>query len=137
MAAYIKTGKHTGRRSGGFTLMELLVVLALVALIASLVTPIVSGSILRAKEATLKENLTVMRKALDDYYADNARYPLTLTTLAEKKYLRKIPVDPFTERDDSWIEVREESEGDTESGIIDVHSGAEGKTQDGQDYREW
>lgn len=123
-------------RQRGFTLMELLVVLALVAVLASLVTPIVSSSIQRAKEATLKENLFVLRKAIDDYYADIGAYPPTLDALVEKRYVRKVPVDPITERADSWQFTREE-EGGEEAGIIDVHSGAEEAATDGSAYREW
>jgi general secretion pathway protein G len=123
-------------RERGFTLMELLVVLALVAVLAGLVTPIVSSSIQRAKEATLKENLFVLRKAIDDYYADTGAYPPNLDALVEKRYIRKVPADPITERVDSWQVVHEE-EGGEEPGIIDVHSGAEETAADGSAYREW
>jgi general secretion pathway protein G len=123
-------------RERGFTLMELLVVLALVAVLAGLVTPIVSSSIQRAKEATLKENLFVLRKAIDDYYADAGAYPPSLDVLVEKRYVRKVPVDPITERADSW-QVALEEEGGDEAGIIDVHSGAEETAADGSAYREW
>lgn len=116
--------------------MEMLVVLALIAVLASLVAPVVSGSILRAKESTLKENLLVMRKAIDDYYADNASYPQSLDVLVEKKYIRKIPNDPFTERPDSWQTVMSEGEGE-DAGIIDIHSGAEEAASDGTSYKEW
>lgn len=120
----------------GFTLVELLIVLTLLALIASIVTPIVASSIQRAKEATLKENLFVMRKAIDDYYADTGKYPGELQELAEKRYLRKIPVDSLTERDDTWVLVREEGESES-NGIIDVRSGSEEKSADGQAYKDW
>lgn len=123
-------------RERGFTLMELLVVLALVAVLAALVTPVVSSSIQRAKEATLKENLFVLRKAIDDYYADVGAYPPSLDALVEKRYVRKVPTDPVTERSDSWQVTREE-EGGEEAGIIDVHSGAEEEAADGSAYREW
>ena len=131
MALFTRPG-----RFHGFTLMEMLVVLALIAVLASLVAPVVSGSILRAKESTLKENLFVMRKAIDDYYADNASYPQSLDVLVEKKYIRKIPNDPFTERTDSWQTVMSEGEGE-EAGIIDIHSGAEETASDGTSYKEW
>lgn len=134
MVAITKSGN---RRCAGFTLMELLVVLTLIAVLASLVAPVVSGSILRAKESTLKENLLILRKAIDDYYADNARYPESLGILVEKRYVRKIPVDPFTERGDSWVEVRDDSADVKQPGIVDVHSGAEEKSSDGEAYREW
>ena len=124
------------RRKQGFTLVELLLVLFVVALLASLVTPVVTNSIYRAREATLKEDLNVMRKAIDDYYADNGRHPETLAKLVEKRYLRAIPIDPITERKDSWLEIKEENKG-KEQGVVDVKSGAEGKSADGVPYREW
>lgn len=131
MARSIKIGN-----ARGFTLMEMLVVLALIAVLASLVAPVVSGSIVRAKESTLKENLFVMRKAIDDYYADNAAYPSSLDVLVEKKYIRKIPVDPFTDRADSWQTTTSEGEGE-DAGIDDIHSGSEEVASDGTNYREW
>lgn len=117
----------------GFTLMELLIVMTLLALIAAIAVPVVSNSVNRAKEATLKEDLQVMRKIIDDYYADVGSYPESLKVLVEKKYLRKIPVDPFTERDDTWVEVYAENQ----NGIIDIKSGAEGSNSDGSAYRDW
>jgi general secretion pathway protein G len=126
------------RRNGGFTLMELLLVLALIALLASLVSAVVTGSIHRARESTLKENLFTMRKAIDDYYADNGGYPAELGVLVEKRYIRKIPVDPFTELSDSWILVRTDDDGQGKgSGIIDVHSGSEEMADNGVPYKEW
>jgi general secretion pathway protein G len=124
------------RTARGFTLMELLVVLTLVAVLASLVAPVVSSSILRAKEATLKENLFIMRKAIDDYYADQGDYPGSLQQLVEKRYIRRLPVDPLTDRSDSWVEARAEEDG-KQGGIIDVRSGSEEKSGDGAAYRDW
>lgn len=120
----------------GFTLMELLLVLALVALLASLAAPMVNNSIVRARESALKEDLYIMRKAIDDYYADVGAYPNELSQLVEKRYLRRIPTDPFTDRADSWVLVRDDSEGSS-NGIMDVLSGAEGEAQSGGPYREW
>lgn len=120
----------------GFTLMELLLVLALVALLASLSAPMVNNSIVRARESALKEDLYIMRKAIDDYYADVGAYPNELSVLVEKRYLRRIPTDPFTDRADSWVLVRDDSEGSS-NGIMDVLSGAEGEAQSGDPYREW
>ncbi len=124
------------RKNGGFTLVELLVVLTLVAILASLVAPVVSGAIARAKESALKENLFILRKAIDDYYADQGDYPSGLNQLVEKRYIRKLPVDPLTDRSDSWIEVRSEDDG-KQGGVIDVHSGSEEKSSDGAAYKEW
>lgn len=123
-------------RYSGFTLIELLVVLALMAVLAGLVTPIVSSSITRAKESTLKENLFVLRKAIDGYYADVGAYPTELKQLVDKRYIRKIPVDPMTDRADSWIEVRDDKDA-KQQGIIDIHSGSEEISSTGESYREW
>lgn len=120
-------------RARGFTLIELLLVLTLVALLASLAAPVVSQSVVRAKESVLREDLFVMRKALDDYYADTGTYASELAVLVEKRYLRRLPVDPFTERSDSWVAVAAE-EGE---GVADVRSGTEATSAQGVPYAEW
>lgn len=120
-------------RARGFTFIELLLVLTLVALLASLAAPVVSQSILRARESVLKEDLFVMRKALDDYYADTGAYVSELAVLVDKRYLRRLPVDPFTERSDSWVAVPAEEGG----GVVDVRSGSEAVNAAGVSYAEW
>lgn len=131
-------GTKTGRGQAGFTLIELLLVLLLVALLVSLVAPVVTGSVQRAKESTLKENLYVMRKAIDDYYADRGAYPPDLDELVKKQYLRKIPKDPITDNKDSWVLVRSESDGkDGQEGIIDIRSGSDDKGIDGTAFKDW
>lgn len=120
--------------SRGFTLVELLLVLFVVALLASLVAPVVTGTIQRARESSLKQDLHVMRKALDDFYADTGRYPESLKQLVEKRYLRRIPVDPFTENAATWIEIKGEGK---DTGVMDVRSGSEEKNADGVPYRDW
>lgn len=122
------------RGNCGFTLVELLLVLFVVALLASLVAPVVTGTIQRARESSLKEDLYQMRKALDDFYTDNGRYPESLKQLVEKRYLRKIPVDPITDSATTWIEVKGEGK---DTGVMDVRSGAEEKAADGVPYRDW
>lgn len=117
----------------GFTLLELLLVMTLLAILAGISAPVVSNSIRKSKEATLKEDLQVMRKVIDDYYTDVGHYPKSLSTLAEEKYLRKIPVDPFTERADTWVEIYSEENG----GVIDIKSGAIGTNKDNSPYSEW
>lgn len=124
-------------RARGFTLMELLIVLVLIGLLAGLAAPVVTGSIQNARESTLKESLHNMRKAIDDYYADTGSYPDTLEALVQKRYLRKLPLDPITDRKDSWVLVREEREGQGGGGIMDVRSGAEGNASDGKPFKEW
>lgn len=120
----------------GFTLVEMLVVLVLVALLASIATPIVTGSIQRAKEAALREDLLVLRRAIDAFYADKGRYPPDLQTLVDARYIRAVPPDPLTEKTDSWSLVFDEAQ-DGERGVIDVHSADEGHAHDGSAYNEW
>lgn len=128
----------TGRAGRGFTLIELLLALLLVALLASLVAPVVTGSIQRAKESTLKENLYVLRKAIDDYYADTGKYPAELDELVQKRYVRKIPRDPMTDSKDTWQLVRADSEsGDDSNGIIDLRSGSDAAGSDGTAFKDW
>ena len=130
MALITNTGKNKG-----FTIMELLVVLMLIALLASIVTPVVTKSIVRANESTLKENLFIMRKAIDDYYTDNGRYPEHLEQLTENKYLRFIPVDPTTDQI-QWDFSYTDNEQQT-PGIIDIHSQSTKQASDGSNYNEW
>lgn len=121
-----------------FTLIELLLVLLLIALLASLVAPVVTGGVQRAREATLKEDLYALRKAIDDYYADTGGYPNELEDLVKKRYLRRIPPDPITERRDTWAVVRaEEEQAGKASGIIDVRSGAQEQASDGSYFKDW
>jgi len=138
MARNTRTGEAVTR---GFTLLELLVVLFIVALLASLVGPVVTSGVQRSKEATLREDLRVMRKSIDDFYADTGAYPTTIETLVEKQYLRGIPQDPVTGSATTWTFEMEESQdttgGDKTRGIRDVHSGAEGQARDGTSYSEW
>lgn len=124
-------------RQGGFTAIELLLVLAMVALIASLAMPVVSKSVSRAKESALKDNLQTIRKGIDDYYADNGSYPPSLETLVEKRYLRSIPEDPVSQApwDLQWRETA--VAGKPLRGIADIHSSATATTDDGLAYNTW
>lgn len=125
-------------RTRGFTLVELLLVLLLVALLASLVSPVFTGSIQRARESTLKEDLYAMRKAIDDHYADTGTYPTDIEELVKKRYLRRIPIDPVTEKRETWVLVRaEEDKSGKGGGIIDVHSGSPERAADGSNFKDW
>ena len=127
-------GKYTHSvKQQGFTLVELLLVLLLVALLASIVTPVVTKGIKQANESALKDNLQTMRKALDDYYTDKGHYPLVLNILVEKRYLRRIPKDPFTQSADSWILIRD----DNGKGIQNIKSGATGKSVTEEAFSDW
>ena len=124
-----------GDRPGGFTLIELLVALTIVALLLSLVVPRYFTSLSRADEAVLKENLFLMRDAIDKHFADTGKYPGSLEELAAKKYLRAIPSDPLTQSQISWIVV---PPADRALGAVyDVKSGAKGNDRTGRPYEQW
>lgn len=122
-------------RESGFTLIELLVVLAIIALLAGIAAPVYFSSISKSKESALKQDLAVMRKALDDFYSDNDKYPQDLNELVSGKYLRGIPKDPLTDSDSSWIPIK--GDDDDANGISDIKSGASGKSADGDNYQDW
>jgi general secretion pathway protein G len=112
------------RRIAGFTLIELMVVLTIVALLLSVVVPDYVGRVRRAEEAVLKENLLVMRDALDKHYSDAGKYPRSLEELVAKRYLRAIPPDPLTQSASTWIAVPPSDPA--KGGIFDVRSAAKG-----------
>jgi general secretion pathway protein G len=122
-------------RCPGFTLVELLVVIAIVGTLLTIAVPRYFASVERSKEAVLKENLAVMRDAVQKYYGDKGKYPERLEELAAAKYLRRIPVDPMTSSSETWVTVPpKDSE---KGGVYDVQSGASGKGLDGTAYAEW
>ena len=112
------------KRRAGFTLVELMVVLAVIALLLAAVVPDYVGRTKRAEEAVLQENLAVMRDALDKHYADAGRYPETLEELVAKRYLRSIPKDPFTQSAATWVAVPPADQ--KKGGVFDIHSAAKG-----------
>ena len=112
------------KKKTGFTLVELMVVLTVIALLLSVVVPDYVGRMKRAEEAVLQENLTVMRDALDKHYADAGAYPSTIEELVSKRYLRSVPTDPFTRTNTSWIPVPPADP--KKGGVFDVHSAAKG-----------
>jgi len=128
--------------AAGFTLLELLIVIALIGILASLVVPQFKKTPDKAREAVLKEDLFTMRDVIDQYFADKGKYPASMETLVEEGYLRKIPVDPFTNSADTWqTEAAPMEDGgdeeETTGGVYDVHSGATGTAMDGTSYSEW
>ena len=116
----------------GFTVAELLVVLLIIGLIAAVAVPNVSGAIRRAEEAALRENLQVMRRALDDYFADKGPYPDELGALVVGRYIRFVPDDPVAGRDAGWALVT-----DDDGGILDVKSASNQVGSDDVPYDEW
>ena len=148
MASVIKNGKaellyHLNKicrrfksaKHAGFTLIELLVVMAILMLLLAVAVPRYYNGVDRAKEAALKQDLSVVREAIDKFYGDQARYPASLEELVEHKYIRKVPVDPITESQDTWTLVAPPQ--DLPGELYDLHSGAEGTAKDGTSYAEW
>ena len=117
----------------GFTLIELLVVLAIMASLLTLVVPRYFQQTDRAQETVLKHNLVAVRDGIDKFFADTGRYPATLNELVERKYLRELPLDPITNRRDSWQIIPPENG----NGVYDLKSGAEGKGNDGTPFSSW
>ncbi|MBI3891610.1 MAG: prepilin-type N-terminal cleavage/methylation domain-containing protein [Candidatus Wallbacteria bacterium] len=118
----------------GFTLMEMAIVLAILGVLLRMATPALQRTIVRTRETVLRQDLAALREAIDGYFADHKRYPDTLTALIEKHYIRKLPVDPFTRRPDTWVTLAPE---DAEGGVWDVRSGTDFVGLDGKAYNEW
>lgn len=125
----------TIRENKGFTLIEMLTVIAIIGILASIATPSFMRSITRAKEASLRNSLFVLRDVIDQYYADHGDYPPSLEALKQKRYIRKIPKDPFTGSRDTWILIP--PEGENLTGVYDVHSGSHKVSLYGTPYNEW
>jgi general secretion pathway protein G len=122
-------------RPRGFTLIELVVVMGIIALLVSLAAPRYFGSLEKSRETVLRQTLAVTRDSIDKFYGDNGKYPESLETLVSKRYLRSLPVDPITESSATWIAVAPE---DLEKGgVIDIRSGAPGAGRDGKPFRDW
>jgi general secretion pathway protein G len=129
------TRRGSPKRITAFSLIELMVVLAIIATLLTLALPRYFSSVDRSREAVLRENLFQVRDAIGKYYADKGKYPETLETLVSEKYLRKAPIDPITESTTTWVIVPPEDQ--SKSGVYDIKSGAQGKTLDGSSYSEW
>lgn len=123
------------RRACAFTLIELLAVLAIIALLLTIAVPRYFGSLDRSKEAVLKEDLYQMRDAIDKYREDRGKYPASLEALVTDRYLRALPVDPVTGSSATWVVVAPDDP--EQGGVYDVRSGAQGRAADGSPYRDW
>ncbi len=124
----------------GFTLLELLVVVALIGILAALAIPQYKNNVRRSKEAVLKQDLHQFETLIDQYYADKGKYPAALDDLVTEGYLRRIPVDPITESDDTWVPVYADEDTlnpDEAPGIYIVKSGSTETSLDGTPYSEW
>ena len=127
------------RRQAGFTLIELVTVISIVAILAAIALPNYKMAIIQSREAVLKENLYRLRDAIDQYYVDKGQYPSSLEVLVDEGYLRKLPKDPITQ-DSDWTPVYSEPDPDnpTETpGVYDVKSTSEAPSLAGTPYNEW
>ncbi len=137
------TGRSIRTGEPGFTLIELIIVLAIIGLLLGIALPNYKSTTIKAKEAVLKENLFILRKLLDQYAQDKGKYPATLQALVQDSYLRSIPVDPMTNQSTTWVEVRELPSPEDPMlneipGVIDVKSGSDAKSPiDGSLYNTW
>lgn len=129
LSTNMRSAVHTG-----FTIIELLVVMAVLAVLASLVVPRYMDKVQSAKEVVLRQNLQGLRMGIDQFYRDQSRYPDTLVELVDKRYIRAVPIDPLTESATTWIAVPPK-EGSR--GVFDIKSGASGRARDGSSYGTW
>jgi general secretion pathway protein G len=119
----------------GFTLIELLIVMAIIGTLLSIAVPRYFRTLERARETVLKQDLSILREAIDKHYADLNEYPDTLPALVEKRYVRSVPVDPFTKLADTWTLIP--SDDPDHAGIRDIHSGAAESAADGTPVASW
>lgn len=132
MACRTVNGESGRFRTGGFTLIELLVVMAIIATLLTIAVPRYFRSLDQARDATLRQDLSVMRDAIDKYMGDTGKFPETMEDLVAARYLRSLPVDPVTKSAETWI--FERSEDPESPGIRDVRSGADGVAMNGVAY---
>jgi len=134
------SGSRLNRRSFGFTLIEMMIVMAIIVILISVAIPFYQKAIIRAKESVLHNNLFAMRSAIDEYTYDKQKAPQSLQDIVTQGYLREVPRDPITGSSDSWKIIMEDSGqavNSTEPGIFDVRSGASGKSLEGTSYSDW
>lgn len=132
---------RAGRKGeGGFTLVELMIVMTIIGILASIAIPSYIRSVQKAKEAVLREDLHTLRTAIDSYTVDKEKAPQSLDDLVQAGYLKSIPNDPMTSRSDTWITSQSDTMTDineTQGGMDDVHSGSQGLASDGTTYNTW
>jgi general secretion pathway protein G len=127
-------------KAAGFTLIELMIVISMILILMSVAIPLYNQSIMRAREAVLRQNLFTMRSVIDQYSMDKQKAPQSLDDLVQAGYLKQIPTDPMTNSKDTWQTVQEDvlvSVDQNQPGITDVHSGSEANGSDGTAYNTW
>ena len=133
MEQSIEIGKRGVRGAHGFTLLELMIVVTIIGILATLAVPSYQSSVVKAKEAALRQDLSTFRDVLDQHKADQGKYPPSLSALVSAGYLRGIPKDPFTGAMTTWQEITDPVEG----GVVDIFSGAEYVGTNGTPYNRW
>jgi len=139
-AAVFNERHRAGRLRRGYTLIELIVVMAIISVLLAIAVPLYQKSIQRTKESLLKSNLFTLRNVIDEYTFDKKKAPQRLEDLVSEGYLRNVPVDPLTGNDHSWRIVMEDAYSmvdQTQAGIFDVHSGSDQKSSEGTLYSQW
>jgi general secretion pathway protein G len=124
----------------GYTLIELMIVMAIISILVSIAVPLYQKALIRTKESLLKNNLFTLRTVIDEYTFDKKKAPQTLQDLVNDGYLRAVPIDPITGNDQSWVTIMEDSitlVDQTQPGIWDVHSGSDLKSLEGTPYSSW
>jgi general secretion pathway protein G len=133
MERSIEIGREGGLNAKGFTLVELMIVVSIIGILATLAVPSYQSSLIKARETVLRQDLFTMRELLDHHRADHGKYPPSLDGLVTAGYLRAIPKDPFTNSSATWQEITEPTEG----GIFDVYSGSDLVGTTGTVYNRW
>jgi general secretion pathway protein G len=133
-----RAGIAAPRKCGdGFTLIELIIVLGIVALLLTIVVPRYYGSVERARDVTLRQTLAVVRDAIDKFHGDNGRYPESLEELVDKRYIKDLPLDPVTGERTTWLILAPPAAASTRGDVYDVRSGAPGAGRDGKPFRDY